>query len=810
MGRIGHITVRVAVVALASVIVVGCGLPLTMSRVKEISEGTGTWLRQIQPTVGARIHAGGLVTFHDDPIVAGTVEYPNGTKRGMAARLAGRPEDGWQQVYQVTNLNGEELQMGVNGTFVDGEAVILVGACWDPTSSYTDSFVLVIDPSDGSVRNSARIPVSRYDDAAVEYLENGDGNALLIGDSAAGSTTMPYVLRLPGPFDGDYRPTEGYTYDDEYLTFVCDAVKSESGDLYLISGGLLKLDVGLNPQWHLPPMSGDVYAAFCALTSVGDSIMAVGGAVYLSDPPVFNGLTCVVEPDGSISAQRQYRHVFPVGLTRIPDSDSFVLTGAYRDPIGEWAGVIGPDGALADPQYWFLTGYDQTNRQYATEITLGDEELGMGMTRRFGLDVAGDGAVHVASSSVYNEEYAVNDFHAARLTDAGALHQLFQELDPDAGDSPLSGTFTPEPADDPDVPLQVTTGTVTATELVHLKAQTFPITVDTPDASAIDLYEWSGTSGIWALLACGDAGVVAIDVTDPLNPGTAVTHTVARANDVEAAYGHAYVAAESNGLGVLNMSDPAVPQGATYEATVGNAEAVVIYGDYAYVADSTEGLAIFDITTRGDPLSPSYYTMGAGATFVDVFRPYGEVWHAESVHAITGGNGASSLVRVNVTDTDAGSPSWIESLSLSGQPRDLSIDHDYFAHALIEDSAGVSIVSIDAQDIYALTQVGYFPSVPAGGILADGYTLYAFGDVIQIFDTTDRADPVVVAELVPHGDLNATGMVVDWPLAYLSSSSYGGHTYSGLVMTPIAAATCLGENIVMLEYPDISVFPIYP
>jgi len=72
-------------------------------------------------------------------------------------------------------------------------------------------------------------------------------------------------------------------------------------------------------------------------------------------------------------------------------------------------------------------------------------------------------------------------------------------------------------------------------------------------------------------------------------------------SDIAISGSHAYVAANSDGLQVIDISDPASPQVAGAVDTPGHAKSVAISGFNAFLADGSGGLQVIDIS---DPMNP--------------------------------------------------------------------------------------------------------------------------------------------------------------------------------------------------------------
>jgi hypothetical protein len=92
------------------------------------------------------------------------------------------------------------------------------------------------------------------------------------------------------------------------------------------------------------------------------------------------------------------------------------------------------------------------------------------------------------------------------------------------------------------------------------------------------------------------------------NPGTPVYEdTDGSAHGVTISGNYAYIADETSGLAIIDISDPTNPGTPVYKATSYKAKSVAVSGNYAYVIDQSSGLAIIDISDKANPGSPSYY-----------------------------------------------------------------------------------------------------------------------------------------------------------------------------------------------------------
>ena len=86
----------------------------------------------------------------------------------------------------------------------------------------------------------------------------------------------------------------------------------------------------------------------------------------------------------------------------------------------------------------------------------------------------------------------------------------------------------------------------------------------------------------------------------------------------------AYVADNSQGLQVVDLSDPAEPSLVATVATTGGAQDIVVDGDHAYVAVGSKGVEVFSLA---DPTAPaSVTTVTTGGPVVGVHAADGLLW----------------------------------------------------------------------------------------------------------------------------------------------------------------------------------------
>ncbi len=122
--------------------------------------------------------------------------------------------------------------------------------------------------------------------------------------------------------------------------------------------------------------------------------------------------------------------------------------------------------------------------------------------------------------------------------------------------------------------------------------------------------------GTYAYICC-DAGLVVIDLDDPLNPK--VTSVIGRDAGIEhpvaaaVQFRYAFVCDEHKGLVVLDVTDLDQPRPIAGAAVpLAECHNVYVARTYAYVAAGHEGLAIIDVTSPERPVLDQMYDGGGG------------------------------------------------------------------------------------------------------------------------------------------------------------------------------------------------------
>ncbi len=272
-------------------------------------------------------------------------------------------------------------------------------------------------------------------------------------------------------------------------------------------------------------------------------------------------------------------------------------------------------------------------------------------------------------------------------------------------------------------------------------------------------------SGDYAYIATDSAGLAIMNITDPTDPGLPVYRDTvpvsAYARDVFVSGNYAYMADyEYGGLAIIDISDPTSPGATVYSRdTTGYASGVFVSGDYAYVADSYSGLAIIDISNPTSPGATVYYRDTTGSA--------NEVFVSGDYAYIADGDSGLSIIDIS----DPTSPgTTVYNRDLTGFAHGIYVSGDYAY--LADSNLGLAIINISD------------PTNPGSPVYEDtsgwSYDVYISGDHayvadgvsgLAIIDISDPTNPGLPSYENTGG--TARGVCVSGDYAYIADYSTG-------------------------------------
>ena len=266
--------------------------------------------------------------------------------------------------------------------------------------------------------------------------------------------------------------------------------------------------------------------------------------------------------------------------------------------------------------------------------------------------------------------------------------------------------------------------------------------------------------GDYAYIADGNNGLKILDVKNPSIPQVVgfYDNQTGFASDLSVSGNYAYIADGFDGLKVVDITNPATPTLTASYANVSYANDVAVAGDYIYLADGFLGLKVFTLTDNTQlSLVGSFNTSGyaKGLSVVD-----DHVYIADS-------NGSSLQIIDIQNPTD---PRQVGSYGASGKVQEVSIV-DHYAY-IASDDGGLEVIDISnpgeprqvgannaAQSANAVTVVG-------------NYAFVADGEAgLQIFEVSDPTNPTLFNSYNTPGI--ATGVTVVGNNIYVADDTAG-------------------------------------
>ncbi len=290
--------------------------------------------------------------------------------------------------------------------------------------------------------------------------------------------------------------------------------------------------------------------------------------------------------------------------------------------------------------------------------------------------------------------------------------------------------------------------------------------VETPD-DAKSVY----VSGNYAYVAADDEGLQVIDIINPESPeivGSLKMQNSGRARFVHVSDSYAYVVSDLDGifsLETIDISDPENPASVSYFSTQGSPRDLHVSGSYAYVVwESTSitgqqqagGLKIMDISDPENPVKASYTSTGTGAQGV----------FASGNYAYVADGGWDGLLIFDVRNPQ--NPNRISTLDVDDATK-VYVSGNY---AYVACSGELQVIDIsDPQNPQTVGSVER--STGAQGIYVTGSYAYiaAYEDGIDVIKITDPQNPTLLTTVDTPG--KAVDIFVAGSYAYVADNEGG-------------------------------------
>ena len=239
-----------------------------------------------------------------------------------------------------------------------------------------------------------------------------------------------------------------------------------------------------------------------------------------------------------------------------------------------------------------------------------------------------------------------------------------------------------------------------------------------------------------------------IDISDPTNPWrTGYCDDIGVGEGISVSNGFAYIATQSWGINIVQVTDPEYPTLVSQYENEGNVHDVAVSGDYAYVADGV-GLGIVDISDPANPVEISHFDSPGNSVAVAVFGDYAIFSDSDNY-----------LTHI-INASDPANP--VEVSVMLGYGDEIVIQDNY---AYCVNISGMFIIDI-SNPANPFATGGYSPGGDAYGIAVSGsYAYVVAGLGFTIIDVSNPSHPVEVSSTYTGCH---TGVDVSGDYAYLA------------------------------------------
>jgi hypothetical protein len=232
-----------------------------------------------------------------------------------------------------------------------------------------------------------------------------------------------------------------------------------------------------------------------------------------------------------------------------------------------------------------------------------------------------------------------------------------------------------------------------------------------------------------------------IDVSDPVHPVQLGQTSLERAMSVAVSSGHAYVAGESGGFRVVDVSAPALPAEVGCWNTPAHIEDFAAAGAYLYAADAHDSLVVVDASTPSQPVEVCRRYHLAWDICVSDTRAYVLAWES---------NANPSRLRV-LSLADPAQPAqvgWWAPAEPGVSMDALAASGSYVYLTAFANDPGAGLRVLDASNPALPVQVGFclLQATAKTLTVAGGYAYAAdWRGVLRVIDVSDPGSPFEAA-----------------------------------------------------------------
>ena len=267
--------------------------------------------------------------------------------------------------------------------------------------------------------------------------------------------------------------------------------------------------------------------------------------------------------------------------------------------------------------------------------------------------------------------------------------------------------------------------------------------------------------GDYAYVAAGSEGLQVVDVSNRENPNLVASFdTAGNATDIKLVGNVAYIADGNAGVVLIDVTDPVNPSLISTFDTAGTAQDIQINLQTLFVADGVSGVEIIDVSDPLNLISKSKVTDLGKVIAIDVDGPVAAILTSTAMTVIDVTNESDPTVKGSIN---------------VGSNRDLAVNAGYVYVAAY--STGYRVIDINDMDAPVIVG-GDRSFVPSDVALTNGFAFFSdilFVNAVPFVNIANPEDPIFqgIIDFRSFGDFNGTGIALDASYVYVTHSHRG-------------------------------------
>lgn len=287
-------------------------------------------------------------------------------------------------------------------------------------------------------------------------------------------------------------------------------------------------------------------------------------------------------------------------------------------------------------------------------------------------------------------------------------------------------------------------------------------------------------------------GIKILDVSNPSMPELQADYTVMGAGKVQLYNNKAYIVGWFGTYDILDVSDPANPQALGSYSDLDSPVAATVSGIYAYVLDQMQGLKILNVSNAASPTLVGTYS--------DLVNPYAVAFRGNYAYIVDRSAAFPKVRIINVSNH--ASPQYAGECNLPHEPNAIAIYGNYAYITSAE--AGLQVYQIsNSTSMTLLSAILPHPTSDLIYCFADGGRLYVSDqnwNEIHVFDLSNPAEPSLLHSY--KSNYATLDMKVVGNLLYTANEYNGMHIFDLTYGVENVQALAEAQILSLSNYPN--------